>query len=333
MGLLFTKPNPIPTDTLYDILTHTHFKENEVKTLFKRFNELDIDGNGQLDIDELMKLQGMRENPFATRIIDVILLCPKSGFEVEKPLIRKVDSRKVRANSTKTKSDASSSPQTAAYKINIDQQETHTVNFFQFCYFLHHFQNISDDYGNEKAIEDDNLERENMFKILFSMYDTGKKGYITEDDVIDLLSHFILESQETQDQEDQLDQEVFSKPSKVNSESLIQEGVFSNKKQINKAHQILHCDSEKTRRRISKQPTIAFEDNIPQELKESDLLMIKQYRMMQKITKRVFEEDLGEESNGSKTISFDQFKESLKNIKINDEMQIKVRGDFLLSSC
>ncbi|XP_065175096.1 calcineurin subunit B type 1-like [Sycon ciliatum] len=49
----------------------THFDNEEIARLGKRFRKLDKDSSGSLTVDEFMSLPELQQNPLVTRVIDI----------------------------------------------------------------------------------------------------------------------------------------------------------------------------------------------------------------------------------------------------------------------
>ncbi|XP_008051565.1 calcineurin subunit B type 2 [Carlito syrichta] len=49
----------------------SHFDNDEIKRLSKRFKKLNVDRSGSLSVGEFMNLPGLRRNPLVRRVIDI----------------------------------------------------------------------------------------------------------------------------------------------------------------------------------------------------------------------------------------------------------------------
>lgn len=54
-----------------DVHSIANFNEQDIKRLYRRFRNLDADGNGQLDPNEILGVAELTENPLVQRVISV----------------------------------------------------------------------------------------------------------------------------------------------------------------------------------------------------------------------------------------------------------------------
>lgn len=59
----------IPQSTLEEMQKATNFSDEELHRLFKRFKEIDLDGNKALSVDEFMAIPELENNPLVRRVI------------------------------------------------------------------------------------------------------------------------------------------------------------------------------------------------------------------------------------------------------------------------
>ncbi|XP_029776498.1 calcineurin subunit B type 2 [Suricata suricatta] len=67
---------PVPASTMgneasYPAEMCSHFTQEEIKRLSKRFKKLDVDSSGSLSVEEFMSLPGLQRNPLVQRVIDI----------------------------------------------------------------------------------------------------------------------------------------------------------------------------------------------------------------------------------------------------------------------
>ncbi|EPY80856.1 Calcineurin subunit B type 2 [Camelus dromedarius] len=58
-------------ETSYPVEMCSHFDQDEIKQLSKRFKKLDLDKSGTLSVEEFMSLPELQENPLVQRVIDI----------------------------------------------------------------------------------------------------------------------------------------------------------------------------------------------------------------------------------------------------------------------
>jgi len=168
MGLKQSKP--LSNKSLAEIKDNTNLSPRQIRDLWDRFNELDLRGDGQLQLEDFEKIPEMRINPLRKRITNLFMNQPSEPGE---PKVRGI----------------------------VEYGDRTSVNFYQFCTFLDTFQKESRSTKNveftyelsDEVIDQLKLTNRKRAKLelLFGIFDTDGSNSICQSELRTLLESMV----------------------------------------------------------------------------------------------------------------------------------------------
>ena len=287
--------------------------------LWKRFNQLDLDKNGEIDIDEIMEIEGMKNNAFSTRIIDMILGCARNEQEYdEKILPFEQDKRDKGMTCTLVERSGTG---VSIQKDHSMSESGPFINFFQFCMFLSNFEHVPGDFEN-----DFESGRQKKKKILFRMYDWDNTGYITVQNILDILKLYVLNDEIIKSFRDHAVDEGTKneKATAGDYKSLVYTGLFESLDSVVQKQKELKAQKrERSLSTVSITP-LTNEDVYECAFKRD---MEKCKKIADEVYKCAME---GAEEMGKTRLDFEIFCRNLVKVDIGEMMHLRTRGTYNL---
>ena len=214
MGNIFASPDPAALAIIDDLVRNTNFSKREVMKLYHRFQELDRDNNGYLTETELLEIKEIRYNRLKYRIVDLMCRAPKGPGYGHQTLSKKPNDTNQRNSNNDVyisvdtddqidpANPRSSRPSVLA---SISSNHQRDVNFYQYCYFLSSFTDVTINSSQEQNQQDSATAR---LKILFKIYDQNGDGKIDRQDMSDLLYMMMTQYADVSDEKAQIQQKA-----------------------------------------------------------------------------------------------------------------------------